>query len=400
MADVVICYSRENGATVRQLAEALTKAGYDVWRDETPEPTPEAADEIAEQIGRAKAVVVVWSEAAVASEWVKAEANVARGMKKLVQATADDHLPPVPFNAAQVAPISDWMGEPSHPGWQQILSGITALAPPVDPDKTVVMASLPPAPPPGAAAAPSAAAEPDAAATLAAPAPAPPPASPATPIAAPTAVGGKSGKGVLVAIVAVLLLALLGSGYWAWQQGMIRIGGGGGDTAQGALTSTLPGGPPEQAPQVQPAQPAPAPVAAPEQPVANEMVAAPEQAFTQESVVRNGDGFALVRSAPDGGGLTVARINNGEVFTTYPQEGNWWRIRTTGGVVGYMLASNIRSRAQVAAEQRVAEERRRRPTGPRISRENSEVMVAFCQNAGRGTPQCRRFRQQVRDQRQ
>jgi hypothetical protein len=33
----------------------------------------------------------------------------------------------------------------------------------------------------------------------------------------------------------------------------------------------------------------------------------------------------------------------------------------------------------------------RPPRGPRIRKENSEVMEAFCENAGQGTPQCRAY---------
>lgn len=392
MADVVISYARENDATVRQLADAVAREGYEVWRDESPAPNAASADAIAEQIGRAKAVIVVWSEAASASEWVRAEANVARGMKKLVQASADDYPPPIPFDQAQVAPISTWLGEPDHPGWQQIKAGLTALCGAPASEKTVLAASLPPAPPP---------APPESAAQAAAP-PAPAPQPPvAAPISAPpppapaSASSSGRGKGALVAVLALVLLgAAAAAGWWVWQGGL-----GGGGSVDNALTAQLPGVENQATPA--PAAPAPvqtAEIAPPPALDGNDIAPAEAEQFAQEYVIRGTSGSELVRSAPDGAGLAVARVAPGEVFTSYGQEGDWWRVRTAGGVVGYMAASGIRSRADAQAAARATEERRRRPTGPRINRANSENMRLFCQNAGRGTPQCRRFTQQVRNQ--
>ena len=39
-----------------------------------------------------------------------------------------------------------------------------------------------------------------------------------------------------------------------------------------------------------------------------------------------------------------------------------------------------------------------RPSGPRINRRNAENMRLFCERAGRGTPQCRTFQRQLRNQ--
>lgn len=401
MADVVISYSRENEATARLLSDTLAKDGYEVWRDESAASSAASADAIAEQIGRAKAVIVLWSESAIASEWVRAEANVARGMKKLVQASADDRPPPIPFDPANMASISTWLGDPGHPGWQQLRAGIEALCGTPDPDKTVL--SFSPVSPPAMAPA-SVPAPPPPAAVLEAAVPSPPPVTPAAPASSPPQVAPAAaapagrGKGGLIAAVLILLAILGGGGYWAWQQGWINVPGANNAAPADELTSTLPPGPgAPTAPATETAQPpAPTPVLQPTDPT-NEMAAAEEQ-FTQESVVRNADGFAFVRSAPGGEGLTIARINAGEIFTTYPQDGDWWRVRTASGATGYMAASSIRARAAMQAEPRATEERRRRPTGPRINRANSANMRLFCQNAGQGTPQCRRFRQQVRNQ--
>lgn len=219
---------------------------------------------------------------------------------------------------------------------------------------------------------------------------------PAAPAPAPAPAPGKAkGKGALVAVLALILLgAAAAAGWWVWQGGL-----GGGGAVDNALTAQLPG----VENQAAPAPVAPAPVQTvevvpPLAPDGNEIAPVEAEQFTQEYVIRGTSGSELVRSAPDGAGLAVARVAPGEVFTSYGQEGDWWRVRTASGVVGYMAASGIRSRADAQAAARATEERRRRPTGPRINRANSENMRLFCQNAGRGTPQCRRFSQQVRNQ--
>jgi hypothetical protein len=151
MADVFISYSRENQAVVRLLADAVRREGYSLWWDDELPPHRSYGDVITEQIGTAKAAIVVWSQSAAASEWVRAEADVARNQKKLIQASIDGHMPPLPFNQIQFASIGDWKGEPDHPGWRKIRESLAALCgaatnPPAYP--------MPAAPPPAPRAAP------------------------------------------------------------------------------------------------------------------------------------------------------------------------------------------------------------------------------------------------------
>ena len=78
MSDVFLSYSRENQDTARLFAEALQRAGISVWWDDTLS-AGEAYDEVTERaLEGAKAVVVLWSKASVASRWVRAEATHGR----------------------------------------------------------------------------------------------------------------------------------------------------------------------------------------------------------------------------------------------------------------------------------------------------------------------------------
>jgi TolB-like protein/Flp pilus assembly protein TadD len=71
----------------------------------------------------------------VKSQWVRAEADFARNAGKLVQASLDGALPPMPFNQIQCADLKGWRGSQSHPGWAKLNGSVEALV--SDEDKPV-----------------------------------------------------------------------------------------------------------------------------------------------------------------------------------------------------------------------------------------------------------------------
>lgn len=373
MSDVVISYAQANAASARQLAEAVQREGYDVWRSDSGSDAANS-DSVTERIVAAKAVIVIWSDAAAASEWIRAEASVARGMKKLIQASADGNPPPIPFDAAQVSSISTWLGDESHPGWQAIKAGLAGLAgvPAAAPEpEEAPVAAMPPEP---AAPLPEAESLSD---------PEPPAAPQLEPLSAPAPAKGPSGA--LIAIIAVVIVALLAAGAWFYAR------------SQPVATATA-----ENAAAPEPEAETPAPAPAPEGVPAPEAPMPANEDFDREAVLR-GTAVATLRSSPSTIGLSVARLEPGERFSTYQQSSDWWRVRTVSGAVGYLGASSISLIEPGAASSRTLPgptgqegrpDRRaeqRQPRGPRIRKENSEVMAAYCEGAGRGTPQCRRF---------
>jgi TIR domain/YARHG domain len=203
MVDVFISYSRANQAVVRRLAEAVKREGYSVWWDDELPPHLSYGDVITEKIGAARAAIVVWSNSAAESEWVRAEADVARGQKKLIQTSVDDRMPPMPFNQIQFASIGDWRGEADHPGWRKVKASLTALCGP------------------GAAAAPAAL-----------PAARPMPAEPRQP--APRTSNGQS---LLIAIIGVSLLVVAGVAALAWMRSEPPTASAPADRPSGAQTT-------------------------------------------------------------------------------------------------------------------------------------------------------------------
>ena len=143
MVDVFISYSKVDEGAVRQLADAVRRLGYSVWWDDELPPHLSYSDVIAEKIGAAKAAIVVWSEHAAASQWVRAEADVARSQKKLIQTSIDGRMPPMPFNQIQFAAIGDWHGEDDHPGWNRVKASLEALVGPAVPGAEAAVRPMP-----------------------------------------------------------------------------------------------------------------------------------------------------------------------------------------------------------------------------------------------------------------
>jgi hypothetical protein len=151
MVDLFISYARADRELVRRLAEAVTALGYAVWWDKELPAHLSYGEVITQKIGEAKATLVVWSRDSAASEWVRAEADMARNQKKLIQTAIDDCTPPLPFNQIQYAALGDWTGEADHSGWRKVRTSLAALCGPAPADASELtpivarVAKLPPA---------------------------------------------------------------------------------------------------------------------------------------------------------------------------------------------------------------------------------------------------------------
>jgi len=126
-AHVFVSYARSSEEVANRAAEVLRAAGYSVWRDDELPAHRSYAEVIEERLKSAKAVVVLWSAEAARSQWVRAEADTARGTGTLVQASVDGTLPPMPFNQIQCADLKDWDGNTASLGWQKLESSVAAL---------------------------------------------------------------------------------------------------------------------------------------------------------------------------------------------------------------------------------------------------------------------------------
>jgi hypothetical protein len=127
MPDVFISFARSTAASARMIRDAFQDLGYEVWSDDQLPPHKSYADVIEEKLRAAKAVVVLWSSDAVRSQWVRAEADLARGLGTLVQLRIDDALPPLPFNQIQCADLAGWRAGAHSDAWNQVLAAVAEL---------------------------------------------------------------------------------------------------------------------------------------------------------------------------------------------------------------------------------------------------------------------------------
>jgi tetratricopeptide (TPR) repeat protein len=127
LADVFLSYARPDAASAERIARELGKAGWSVWYDRELPAHRAYADVIASELESAASVLVLWSEAAAGSEWVRSEANRARELHKLVQARLDGARLPMPFDQIQCADLCDRGGARRRSGWSQVRKSIGAL---------------------------------------------------------------------------------------------------------------------------------------------------------------------------------------------------------------------------------------------------------------------------------
>ena len=124
---VFVSYARSDEPHAERIADGLRTKGYEVWRDDELPAHRAFSEVIEERLRDARAVVVLWSDAAAKSQWVRAEADVARNSAKLVQAHLDGTLPPLPFNQIHCADLRGWDGTAETAGWRKLLTSVGAL---------------------------------------------------------------------------------------------------------------------------------------------------------------------------------------------------------------------------------------------------------------------------------
>ncbi len=128
MADIFISYAREDASAAQRLAAALESRGWSVFWDPRI-PTGQRFDRyIAAQVGLARCIIVLWSSAAIASEWVVEEAAEGRDRNILAPALIEAiKAPPFGFRHRQAANLVGWRGEDAHEGFQRLIADIAGL---------------------------------------------------------------------------------------------------------------------------------------------------------------------------------------------------------------------------------------------------------------------------------
>jgi formylglycine-generating enzyme required for sulfatase activity len=124
--DVFISYKREERDVAKALAGALARRGYKVWWDIELLPGDRFVDAIMAVIERAKAVIVLWSQHAVASDFVRAEAREAYKQDKLIPVRLEPCDPPLPFGELQTLDLEAWWPEADETMLEPLLRALEA----------------------------------------------------------------------------------------------------------------------------------------------------------------------------------------------------------------------------------------------------------------------------------
>jgi hypothetical protein len=127
MSDIFISYAREDRGNAQGLAAVLEAQGWTVWWDRSIPPGRSFDQVIEEALTGAKCVVVLWSHASTASDWVKTEAAEGLARKILVPVRIEEVNLPLEFRRLQTVDLSRWKGDRGDPELRQFLEAIAAL---------------------------------------------------------------------------------------------------------------------------------------------------------------------------------------------------------------------------------------------------------------------------------
>jgi len=126
MANIFLSYDRDDEARARPIAHLLERAGHSVWWDRQIKGGGEFSAEIEAALGQADKVVVLWSEQAVRSAWVRDEAAVGRDTGRLVPVTIDGAPAPLGFRQFQTIDLSRWKGRGRSSEADDLLKAVEA----------------------------------------------------------------------------------------------------------------------------------------------------------------------------------------------------------------------------------------------------------------------------------
>ena len=124
MANIFLSYDREDEARARPIAKHLELAGHSVWWDRQIKGGGEFSAEIEAALERADSVVVLWSQRAVRSAWVRDEAAVGRDTGRLIPVTIDGTPAPLGFRQFQTIDLSHWKGRGTSPQLEDLLNAV------------------------------------------------------------------------------------------------------------------------------------------------------------------------------------------------------------------------------------------------------------------------------------
>lgn len=121
---VFLSYSHEDSSKTKLLRDALEADGITVWQDVDMAVGKRFRVEIDARIASAAAVLVLWSDTSVSSDYVQSEAERARQANKLRPALLASVTPLPPFDVFNAADLSTWSGDRGDLNYQRLLADL------------------------------------------------------------------------------------------------------------------------------------------------------------------------------------------------------------------------------------------------------------------------------------
>ena len=127
MTDIFLSYHNSDRATAQIFADTLEARGWSVWWDREI-PLGKSYDEVIEhELTTARCAMVLWSEEAVRSRWVRTEASVAATRECLVPVMIEEAPIPLEFRQIQTAMLIGWNGDTTDPEYTRLTDALVAL---------------------------------------------------------------------------------------------------------------------------------------------------------------------------------------------------------------------------------------------------------------------------------
>lgn len=125
---IFLSYTRQDRARAEQIINALEQGGCTVWWDGLLDGGVAFASTTEDELEGADAVVVLWSEASIASHWVRDEATRGRERARLVPVSLDGVMAPLGFRQFQLLDLAKWRGSPTAPEMSNLLRAVMIVA--------------------------------------------------------------------------------------------------------------------------------------------------------------------------------------------------------------------------------------------------------------------------------
>lgn len=127
---VFISYKREESDFAERLRGALENEGYEVWWDKDLQCGQAWEEDLDQAVQDAACIIVVWSELAAESKWVRHEASQAIARRVYAPCRIGLVRLDSPYDRIQATDIIDWDGNPGHGGFKNLVERLNTLIPP------------------------------------------------------------------------------------------------------------------------------------------------------------------------------------------------------------------------------------------------------------------------------